>query len=133
MPTLFSGRWRVSVTQGDAVPEQGFEIAGSDGVDGFYVPDPAAPFEIVVSGPEWSLDMRMMLPFENPEWVSFDPVRITRYRPPDGLTIRLSFDGDETLLLGPFELSQELLCVALDPELNPGFPVDPPDFTIPGG
>ena len=75
--------------------------------------------------------MWALLPFDGADWFTFDPVRATRYLHPEGMTVRLNFGGDEVLFLGPFELRHTVLCVSMDPDLNPPQPPNPFDFTVP--
>jgi len=133
MAETFFGPWRVVVTEVDPVPRQGFEVSGSDNADGFYEPAAGSPADISVSGAKWTVEMRALLPFDGADWFTFDPVRTTRYLKPEGLTVRLNFGGDHVLLLGPFELRQTLLCILMDPDINPTAPPNPFDFTIPAG
>lgn len=133
MATTFFGPWRVVVKEFDPSPQQGFMISGSDDADGFYVPEAGVPMVVPVSGAEWTIDLQMLSPFEPVGWFSFEAVRTTRFMAPDGLTVRLNHGGDHVLFLGPFVLSMTLLCISMDPELNPIPTPNPFEFTFPGG
>jgi hypothetical protein len=133
MAHKFFGPWRVVVKEFDPIPPQGFVISGSDDADGFYVPKQGVPMDIAVSGAEWTIDLQVLMPFEPMRWTSFEGIQTTRFVAPEGLTVRLNHGGDKVLFLGPFILSMTLLCISMDPDINPIPILNPFDFTAPEG
>ena len=79
---------------------------------------------------EWTIDLQMRWPYPPNSWVPAGTVRTTRFIAPDGLFARL----DPTRgYFGAFFVSMTLLCLSMDPDINPIPTPNPFDFTIPEG
>ena len=130
MAETFYGPWRVVLALFDPYPQQGFVISGSDNADGFYVPEAGVPVDIAVAGEEWTIGFQMRLPHWPHEWVSAGPIPTTQFLAGLGWTVRLSAHGG---YFGPHFARMALLCISMDPDINPIPTPNPFDFTIPEG
>jgi hypothetical protein len=137
----FFGPWLVKPDIVDDYPPQSIVITGSSGVDGRYLLAYGEPFEILVVGPEWTLQIDEL---DHDVWTpatARPPVaeggarRVTKFDPADGLIALLGTGSHayETLMGDIWYLGMRLRCISKDPETNPEPTPNPYDFTIPHG
>lgn len=128
----FYGPWSMRVTNQEGFFSERFEILGSNGSDGLYIPaDDGTPFDFDADGAQWTVDFQAKIGDE--DWFSYEPDRATAVIPPQGLTVTLKIEpliepGGEALV---FNHHMVLTCISTDPELNPPWPVIPVDFSLP--
>lgn len=126
----FFGPWDLSVTNQQGHFSERFEIVGSDGADGMYVPaDDGTPFDFHVEGAAWTVDFQGKL--RDTDWFSYEPDRTTAIISPQGLTVTLAVEPIVFPGAMIFNHHMVLRCVSTDPALNPPIPVPPWDFTLP--
>lgn len=126
MAETFFGPWRVVFERHNLYYRERFVISGSDNADGEYegyLGIPVVPIDITVSGAEWTIDLQLVGGPALPEWQSFDVVRVTQFVAPEGLTVRLTTQYH----------NMTVLCISMDPDINPIPTPNPFDFTIPEG
>jgi hypothetical protein len=126
----FFGPWDCTMTNQEGHFLERFEIVGSNGADGMYIPaGDGTPFDFHVEGSAWTVDFQAKLGDE--DWFSYDPVRTTAIVSPQGLTVTLA--SEQIVLPGAMVFNHHLVlrCVSTDPALNPPEPFIPWDFSLP--
>lgn len=131
MVETFFGEWSVRVDKVNAHLAQRFIITGSDS-DGIYpgVPGTSLPR---VSGVQWTLAMEWNDSDAGLGWQPSNVRRSAAGTVQEGLVVRLGADDKTTYVDRDLDYDDlVLVCVCLDPTVNP-FPPGPPpfDFTIP--
>ncbi len=128
----FFGHWAIRVTNFESFFSERFEILGSNGADGIYVPpDDGTPVDFAVDGAEWAIQFQAK--FSDGDWFPYDADRATAVVHPDGLTVTLAIEPLEEPPGGGLVINHHMTArlVSLDPELNPPWPTIPVDFSLP--
>ena len=123
MAEIFYGPWNVRLDHVDPYFRQRFSISGSDAADGRYEVSSGQAVNLQVTGVSWSIifEIQPFPPTGGEAWDQRTVRRATRFEPPDGLIVQLD--------TAPPRLS--LICVSMDPAVNPDTTANPYDFTIP--
>jgi hypothetical protein len=128
--TQFFGPWRLVLDSADPVPQQSFVIADSDNADGRHLAFYDQPLDFAVQGADWRIKIEYSISDQEPNRIPSDTHKEMAFLPQTGLTVILDTRYDPSGSGAPL-LGMRLLCVSLDPEINPEQSQNPYDFTIP--
>ncbi len=132
MTEIFYGTWSIRVSVIRAGYAQRFIISGSAGSDGVY-PGIVGSTLPQVTGSQWTVTMEWN-DNAGSGWLPSEVRRSASYTVQDGLVVQLGAD-DGNAPGRDFDFDDlVLVCVNLDPDINP-FPPGPPpfDFSLPKG
>jgi hypothetical protein len=128
MAETFFGPWRIVVKEFVPISQPRFVISGSDNADGAYRPQEGVPMGVEATGAEWTVELQIVWGFGAHTWSSYHVLRTTQFDASEGLLVRL--DHRRSLFS---EITLSLLCISMDPDINPVPTPNPFDFTIPEG
>ena len=124
MTEIFCGPWRLIVRQADPFPKFGFRVSGSGNANGIYEADSSPPWDLMVQGAEWTVEL-LFIPVNGNAWQTSEPVKRTMgIVDPQGLTVTLDSHWHHGMTLD---------CISQDPTINPPMRPNPYNFTILAG
>jgi hypothetical protein len=120
----FYGPWDLTLNHVDRDSQQRFVISGSDNADGKYNFPFGGFVNLVVTGTAWSISFELVRfpPIPVPRWEQRAVKRTSRFEAGRGLIVELDTIAAPRL---------SLICISMDPTLNPNPTANPYDFTIP--